>query len=920
MLAIADHNQLSTPNTSVQGPVTPTSAASHDDAYFHPAPSRGKAKHKAKLSKWRTAVPAEGGVCHLLALPADVLHVLLSRLAPRDLQRLASTCRALREGIDDDLLWRDCYVNRFLYDGAADDARAKEDVRVLVQGCLNTGGRGWRKEALSREAMIDRWTASKASMVVTDPQHNLIHSLSLSYPPFAPAAPKLVVGKHHATPLKHAGSTPPSPAPPSPSLGTGSSAALADTPSTPRLAHRQKYEAMIAASTRPPPFVLSACLGSGAVVKSDPLGGKVSKGYWGPDQDANNHLRPHWMRSSLPSALFLPRRTQSYILWGMPTGSVVYTSAQSRANTTHGGRATSVNTESAEADMHEGAVNDVWQPEPDVLDSAVRWVSAGADGRIKYWSTDVATGKRTPTSPVQSIRCLFSSSAGGKPFGNRSEAVKLRQNAKPDEMVLARCNVEHDVVAGTTADGDLRLWFNASTAPDEVRIDAGASEESGDVKRLELDCSVDGASVLVHHAGHAAFSRFDAKRSPQGWVTEETTYTTPHSLSLTALHAHLVSAPGIGIERAATLTARVISPTDTPARPSTPTSFTTPGASASQYGRYVVGGNAAGDVFIWPWAARPGQTVLPIRTWLAFNGKITALDMACGLVAVGNCDGQVAIFDPLPTPPTPLRRFSPPNTLRAGDAQVAASDAPNAAWYNINRLVLDNDLFVAAAGARVFAWRAGTGKGRRGGKDGPVKSRQSAGRAERAQCRVDMRALHQDAAETETAMRAEAAALTPTRAERQQAAAMDDLGLEDGDDALQYALMLSRDEAERAPGGAGEDYGPTVFDHHGDARDDDDAYDTYDGDFYDAGGPGRGAFATSASSRRSSAWAASRRSSGVGPSVDTAGQGSADWETERERRETQDAIRAVEAFSRQQEAELAEALEMIRLAEARAGA
>lgn len=38
----------------------------------------------------------------------------------------------------------------------------------------------------------------------------------------------------------------------------------------------------------------------------------------------------------------------------------------------------------------------------------------------------------------------------------------------------------------------------------------------------------------------------------------------------------------------------------------------------------------------------------------------------------------------------------------------------------------------------------------------------------------------------------------PARYERQQSAAMDDLGLADGDDALQYALMLSMEEASPA--------------------------------------------------------------------------------------------------------------------------
>ena len=65
------------------------------------------------------------------------------------------------------------------------------------------------------------------------------------------------------------------------------------------------------------------------------------------------------------------------------------------------------------------------------------------------------------------------------------------------------------------------------------------------------------------------------------------------------------------------------------------------------------------------------------------------------------------------------------------------------------------------------------------------------------------------------------------RAERQHLAAMDDLGLE-GDEALQYALMLSMEEG----GGGGGDGGGVRGDRHeGDldsSFEDYDAYDAYD--------------------------------------------------------------------------------------------
>jgi hypothetical protein len=95
-------------------------------------------------------------------------------------------------------------------------------------------------------------------MAIHHPPVGLIHSLSLSYPPFVPTQAK---------------------------------------PGLDKLTHRQKYEALLAASTRPAPYVLSAGLGVGGVVRSDPFSGKVSKGFWGPGRDGKA-ARVIWLTCS----------------------------------------------------------------------------------------------------------------------------------------------------------------------------------------------------------------------------------------------------------------------------------------------------------------------------------------------------------------------------------------------------------------------------------------------------------------------------------------------------------------------------------------------------------------------------------------------------------------------------------------------
>ena len=71
--------------------------------------------------------------------------------------------------------------------------------------------------------------------------------------------------------------------------------------------------------------------------------------------------------------------------------------------------------------------------------------------------------------------------------------------------------------------------------------------------------------------------------------------------------------------------------------------------------------------------------------------------------------------------------------------------------------------------------------------------------------RADLRALHADAVDDQASMLEddqdfEEQTRHHDRAERQHLAALDDLGLQDGDEALQYALMLSMEEQ----GGDGE--------------------------------------------------------------------------------------------------------------------
>lgn len=133
-------------------------------------------------------------------------------------------------------------------------------------------------------------------------------------------------------------------------------------------------------------------------------------------------------------------------------------------------------------------------------------------------------------------------------------------------------------------------------------------------------------------------------------------------------------------------------------------------------------------------------------------------------------------------------------------------------------------MVVASIGRKVFAWRAGAGKGKHGGKEGkkggigkgegrggtrgigrspfPNLSERSEYLSSSANSvSLVMKALHQ-AAEEDFAEFAPHAATPRQRLtnphETLEREAMQKMGLEDCDDALQYALMLSMEEQSHA--------------------------------------------------------------------------------------------------------------------------
>ncbi|ODN87377.1 hypothetical protein L198_07001 [Cryptococcus wingfieldii CBS 7118] len=862
------HLRLSSPHNKSTGRKSTPGGKKDDKGKGVIQQDKWKGKGKGKKKVW------EGGECHLLNLPTDVLHVLLTRLPPRSLLRLSATCTALNAHCNNDTVWRHSYINQYFGVGVSRDAGRRKEVEILARGCTGIGERGWKRESLERLRMLERWQISKSSIVVHTPPTGLIHSISLSYPPHTPAPSKgLTVGK------------------------TRNKLSPKLLPTDQPHHTRQKVDTVPPSVTRSPPYLLSASLFAGGVVRSDPITGKVSKGFWGPSRDSNFHLRPTIDPSHEPSSVYFPKRSGGFVIWGLKNGGVVWTNVQTRQSGQggRGGRAVSLNVYSDPRVGHAGEVRDIWTGGQG--EDGARFVSAGEDGLVKLWLLVVppGTGKGKKNTFVEgSLECLFTSSPVPSLLPNRSEDVKRRQNGSPDAIVFARYTSHGDIVAGITADGDLRVFFAASIAPKEVRLDLGSAEAEGEVKMMEMVSHISHipeggesvASVVVHRHRSSVVTRYDISSS--GTVAS-TTFVSPSQAPISCVYTGLQADGGISLPKSGSLTpmlARIVSPSPSPSPVPTPGAMagtappaisdldlslgsgSGPGLKSSEAdkGQFILAGDENGLLHLWSWSADahahpdPGEKERKaLKSWMVHESKITALDVSCSIFAVGTADGYIKILDPLPSP-SPLSFNDDSNThilrsfhashLSPAETLIATTDEPDARWYTVNKVGVEDDMVVAAVGRKVFGWRAGVLRGKKGEGEGRRRGEGKGG------VRGGAKALHQDYEDYDQALDSphplthSLSQNRPTKPhELLEREAMEDIGLDDPEDALQYALMLSME------------------------------------------GPGASAFASRGEEDLSSEYEAG------------GAEGASGWDTDGMDEETAEAIRQVEAFERAERAE-----------------
>ncbi|CEH19480.1 Cdc4 and related F-box and WD-40 proteins [Ceraceosorus bombacis] len=718
----------------------------------------------------------EADSCPLLHLPPELLVRILAFLDPISLATAARTCRLIGQWTRDDSTWRLAFALAF----GLENKDVVPSLRRIESG-------SWKLEYFRRSETLRRWRKSRAPTVIHDPHIATLSGFALN--------------------LQHS-------------------------------------------------FLLSVSQTHGVAARSNPFSGKVALGFL----DARGGIVNHTSHAdALISAVALDADA-GRVIWGSVTGGVTQTTLTRQGNKPHAlirshafsGRAAHAGSILAIAPALDGnkpgsqgigrAPERLRQKQEALGDAALTFVTAGTDATVRLWC---------PSRPVPLWTGLVKAQQR-----DDSGAILPPSRVAPPPVVCVDYDASAGVVAAGTSEGEICIWKNLDVKA-LLALPATALEEPGAIAtpsqreareryravlsavtrhelpkpakyamhdpavesvvleqapiQISASCSSKPVSLLARYARAPFFCKHTLHPSGAGQQARVISrmFSSPTSTAITSVRPdfemyalkarrHATSAQGQVVKESEATPVPVPSSSLVLGQPSTPL-----GEASFAERTCVFAGTMDGHVCAWDWSddATSASLCSPVRSLeiRAHHCAITAIDVTAHAVVVGAADGTIKAFCPLSG--AHIRTFNdrtatrhPARALMAGDMSVE-----EASKYAVSQIASGPDTLVAAIGPHVLAWRAGPLiKGKRAlGLTGETGLNRSSGRPARTKESkfVVGRDLRDDVQETATRLQNErdSAQAECHRLRFVAGSAENDL---DEQDALQLALMLSRDEAE----------------------------------------------------------------------------------------------------------------------------
>ncbi|KAM6493017.1 WD40-repeat-containing domain protein, partial [Amanita muscaria] len=401
--------------------------------------------------------------------------------------------------------------------------------------------------------------------------------------------------------------------------------------------------------------VLSSSLKYGIVARSLPLNGKVYSGYLsaaangigiGGIGNPNLEFAPNASTCAITS-----RGGSASLLWGFLDGSVAVVYADKVMNPR---RVTAQLRQCSLHDQHQGFVSDAaWADDAEVM----RGVTGGMDGQVKLWWNS------------EPLECVWASE---------------RQGLVPDPCT--KVAIDKGTIAAAFHSGNISLWtgfpfgqqqqqqkqYRHDVAAAQIRnlsIPCPLLRQDDDsifptVASLHIDTSDEGIALLVVYNDHPFFYRI---KVAVGTTTIETTaFGDPSFGSISCVSPYFAPQPGVG--------------------------------------SFVIAGDYLGCISIYDW--RASHSPKPIRNFEAHEdgAAVTAITWNGVTLMTGSSRGAIHVWDGLTF--IHLRSFAAHPSRRHRPHLPGDEDVDD---ETIKQIVIDpsQEMFVACAGDRVLAWKAG---------------------------------------------------------------------------------------------------------------------------------------------------------------------------------------------------------------------